>query len=170
MAEPDRMGGKTAGRGLRLVLALSLAANLAVLGVVAGTLLAQEGRPGPPQVRDIGFGPFAAALSPADREALGRAFREAAPDLHGMRREMREEVGALLQALRTDPLDEPALRLAIAAQDARGRVRLDLGQRLLADRLVAMTLDERAAFADRLEEILARGPEGRHGGAAKLGE
>jgi uncharacterized membrane protein len=170
MPEPDSLGGKTSGRRLRLALALSLAVNLAVLGMVAGTMLAGGRHHGPPQVRDIGFGPFAAALSSNDRAALSRAFREAAPDLRDMRRDMREEVGTLLQALRTDPLDEAALRTAFAAQDARARARLDLGQRLLADRLVAMTLVERAAFADRLEAILARGPRGPRGGASEQDE
>jgi Spy/CpxP family protein refolding chaperone len=116
-------------------------------------------------VRDIGFGPFTAALSPEDRAALGQAFREEAPDLRGMRRDMRAEMGQLVQALRSAPFDEAALRAAIAVQDARGRARLELGQRLLAERLVAMTPGEREAFANRLEQIMDRGRDRRHGGS-----
>jgi hypothetical protein len=111
-------------------------------------------------VRDIGFGPLTAALSPDDRAALGRAFRN---ETVGMR-DMRAEVGQLLAALRSDPFDEAALRTAIAAQDARGRTRLELGQRLLADRLIAMTPPERTAFADRLEHITERGRPGSRSG------
>lgn len=157
------------GRGIRIALAVSLALNLAVAGVVGGTLLGGWGRPPNPTVRDIGFGPFTAALSAQDREALGRAFREQAPDMRGMRREMRAEAGQMLQALRADPFDKTALLQAIAAQDARGKARLELGQRLLAERLIAMTPAERAAFADRLEQSLNRGRNQRGHGSRQGG-
>jgi Spy/CpxP family protein refolding chaperone len=87
------------------------------------------------------------------------------PDVRGMRRDMRAEMGQLVQALRSAPFDEAALRKAIAVQDARGRARLELGQRLLADRLVAMTPGERDAFATRLEQIMERGRQKRRGGS-----
>jgi uncharacterized membrane protein len=165
MVDTEPKPPRAPGRGLRIALVLSLALNLAVAGVVGGTLLGNGGRSPNPTVRDIGFGPFTAALSAQDREALGRAFREQAPDMRQMRREMRGELGRLLQALRADPVDEAALLEAIAAQDARGRARLELGQRLLAERLIAMNAEERAAFADRLEKIMDRGRDQRRGGA-----
>jgi uncharacterized membrane protein len=161
MTDQDQQAAPAPGRGIRIALALSLALNLAVVGVIGGAWLGKGGRPSDPVVRDIGFGPFTAALSPEDRAALGRAFRDSAPDMRGMRRDMRAEVGDLIRALRSSPFDEAALRAAIAAQDARGRARLELGQRLLADRLVAMTATERDAFATRLERIMERGRDGR---------
>jgi uncharacterized membrane protein len=163
MTGSDQPPPRAPGRGIRIALAVSLALNLAVAGVVAGTFLGGGGRSSNPTVRDIGFGPFTAALSPQDREALGRAFREQAPDMRAMRREMRGELDRLLQALRADPFDEAALLEAIAAQDARGRARLELGQRLLAERLIAMTPPERGAFADRLERVMDRGRNPRRG-------
>ncbi len=163
MAEMEPKPARAPGRGIRIALAVSLAVNLAVAGVVGGTLLGGWGGPPNPMIRDIGFGPFTAALSPQDRDALGRAFRDQAPDMRGMRREMRAEVGQMLQALRADPFDKAALMTAIAAQDARGKARLELGQRLLAERLIAMSPAERAAFADRLEQAMTRGREERRG-------
>lgn len=165
MAGAEQRAAHAPGRGIRIALAVSLALNLAVVGVVGGTLLGDRGRAQNPMVRDIGFGPFAAALSPGDRAALGQAFRDEAPDMRGMRRDMRAEVGQLVQALRSTPFDEGALRSAIAAQDARGKARLELGQRLLADRLIAMTPGEREAFATRLEQSMERGHDKRHGGS-----
>jgi uncharacterized membrane protein len=167
VADEDQRAAPAPGRGIRIALALSLAVNLAVVGVVGGSVLGKGGRPSNPVVRDIGFGPFTAALSPEDRAALGRAFRDSAPDMRGMRRDMRAEVDGLVQALRSVPFDESALRAAIAAQDARGKARLELGQRLLADRLVAMTAGERDAFATRLEHIMERGRDGRRRGAGE---
>jgi hypothetical protein len=161
MAAEEQGGARRPGLGIRIALAVSLAANLAVAGVIGGTLLGEQGRSSGPRVRDIGFGPFTAALSPEDRATLGRAFRD---QTTGMR-SMRAEVAQLVAALRSDPFDEASLRAAIAAQDARGRARLELGQRLLADRLIAMTPPERSAFADRLEHITERGHHGSRGGS-----
>jgi len=165
MAGEEHRAARAPGRWVRFALAVSLALNLGVVGVVGGTWLGGKGRPVNPMVRDIGFGPFTAALSPEDRAALGRAFRDEMPDVRGMRRDMRAEMGQLVQALRSAPFDEAALRKAIAVQDARGRARLELGQRLLADRLVAMTPGERDAFATRLEQIMERGRQKRRGGS-----
>lgn len=160
---PARARRVAPGRGLKIALAISLALNLAVAGIVGGTLLGGLRPSPPPEVRDLGFGPFGRALSPDDRAALRRAFLAEAPDMRGMRREMRADLADLLGALRAVPFDAAALRAAFDAQDARARERLDLGQRLLADRLIAMTDPERAAFADRLQDVLTRGPGDRDG-------
>jgi uncharacterized membrane protein len=149
-----RSGG---GRALRIALAVSLALNLAVAGVVGGTLLAGVGHPPRPVVRDLGFGPFGQALSADDRAALRAAFEAEAPDMRRMRREVRADLARLLAALRAEPFDAAALRAALEAQGAHARERLDLGQRLLADRLIAMSVAERQAYADRLQAAQARG-------------
>lgn len=159
----DPIPRAASGRGLKIALAISLALNLGVAGIVGGTLLGRFGPPPPPEIRDLGFGPFGQALSPEDRAALRAAFVAEAPDMRGMRREMRADLADFLQALRADPFDPDALRAAFDAQDARARERLDLGQRLLTDRLIAMTGAERLAFADRLQEGLTRGRRGPEG-------
>lgn len=160
MAGQEQGAARASGRGIRIALAVSLALNLAVAGIVGGSLLGGKGRPGNPMVRDIGFGPFTAALSPEDRATLGRAFRDEAPDMRNMRADMRQ----IVQALRATPFDEAALREAMAGMVVRGRTRLELGQRLLFDRLVAMTPEERDAFADRLQQVMERGRDKPRGG------
>jgi uncharacterized membrane protein len=155
MGAPENAAARP-GRGLKIALALSLGLNLLIAGVVIGTLIGGAGRP-PGEVRDLGFGPFAEALSPEDRAALRQAFLAEAPDLRGMRRAMRSDMAGLLAALRADPFDPAALRAALDAQDARAQGRLDLGKRLLADRLIALTPAERAAFADRLQAAMTHG-------------
>ncbi|MDT8854095.1 periplasmic heavy metal sensor [Paracoccaceae bacterium Fryx2] len=148
------------GRWLRVALAVSLAVNLGVAGVVAGAFL--KGGPGghrPASERDPGFGPFTAALSAEDRDALRRAYVERAPGLRAARAEMRTEWAAVLAALRREPFDPAALQAALDRQNARSLQRLTLGQGLLAAHLLAMTPDARRQFADRLQASLDRRPD-----------
>ena len=144
-------------RWMKLLLAVSLAINLGVLGMLGGAALRGAGDRGRPDVRDIGFGPFTDALSPRDRQELRRAFLQDGGNPRAMRQMMRTEVGTLLQALRTEPLQEAELRAAFNRLRQRGQERQDLGQRLLADHIIAMSPDDRARFADRLEAMMARG-------------
>jgi uncharacterized membrane protein len=142
---------------MKLLLAVSLAINLGVLGMLGGAALRGAGDRGRPDVRDIGFGPFTDALSPQDRQELRRAFLQDGGNPRAMRQMMRAEVGTLLQVLRTEPLQEAELRAAFNRLRQRGQERLDMGQRLLADHIIAMSPDDRARFADRLEAMMARG-------------
>ena len=139
------------GKGLRIALALSVAVNLAVLGLVAGVML----RDGPgmrgAMVRDLGFGPYTEALRPEDRKELRRALFEKAPEIRETRRLMHEDMQALLGLLRAEPFDGAAFRNRMEAQHERMEHQLQLGQNLLQDFLAAMPADERRAFADRLE-------------------
>lgn len=153
-------------RGLKIALAVSVALNLAVLGVVAGAVL----RGGPMRdqmVRDLGFGPFAEALTDTDRVALRRAFMQHSPGLRDLRETMRQDMANVLAALRAAPFDPAALQSALAAQEERLTGQLRLGQELLADRIGAMTEAERLAFADRLEMSLQHGPHGGGPGEGK---
>lgn len=143
-------------RGWKLAFGLSVAMNLAVLGVIGGAML----RDGPPHrmdmVRDLGFGPFTEALSHEDRAAMRGAFLERAPDFKKSRADMRAEFAAVLAALRAEPFSVDGLTAALTAQSARAQQNLTMGQDLLAERVAAMSPAERTAFADRLEQSLTR--------------
>lgn len=156
-------------RGLKIALAVSLALNLAVVGVVTGAAL----RGGPMRdqmVRDIGFGPFAEALTEGDRKALRRSFFDRSPGLRDLRATMQADMAGVLAALRAQPFDAAALRAALAAQAERLTGQMRLGQDLLAERIDAMTEAERLAFADRLEASMRRGPhDGRSGEGKEKG-
>lgn len=147
------------GKGLRIALALSVALNLAFFGMAAGAFL----RGGPPDrmARDLDFGPFAEAFSREDRKELRRDFFQRAGDLRAMRAAMREDMAGLITVLRTEPLDRAELDRLLARQGARLAERLDLGQSLVVGRIAAMTPDQRATFADRLERALDKGDRER---------
>lgn len=163
--------GSGAPRWMKLLLGLSLAANLAVAGIVAGAIL----KDGPPRrdmmARDLGFGAFSEALSPDDRAALKRAFAERAPEFRDRWREIRVETRAFLDMLRAEPFDPAGLKALMDSQHARATERFELGRGLLYDRIVAMSAPERAAFADRLEKGLKRGhKEGGHKDGGAMGK
>lgn len=145
-------------RRLKIALAVSLAFNLCIVGVVAGVML----RDGPPRGggRDFGLGPLSEALSHEDRRALRKDFVARHPDIRDARRQMRAEFEAVVAALRADPFDPAALDGALAAIAARNQSLLDTGRELVAERLKAMTVAERAAFADRLEKRVGRKAKG----------
>lgn len=146
-----------ASRTLKIALAISLALNLGVVGMVGGAMLHDGPGHRGDMVRDLGFGPFTQALAPEDREALRGAFLARVPEFRAARREMRADFAAVLTALRADPFDAAVLGTALAGQSERMAKNLATGQALIADHIAAMTPAARKAFADRLEESLTKG-------------
>lgn len=145
------------GRKLRIALAVSVALNLAVASVAAGAFLRQRAD-GPHKdiVRELGFGPYAEALGREDRRALRQAFLARAPAMGQVNRQRRDDAAAVLQALRATPFVADALTALMAEQQQRMTQQLALGQVVLQDFLINMAPQDRAAFADRLEEQLKR--------------
>lgn len=144
------------GRGLKIALAVSVALNLAVAGVVAGAWLKDGPSRGMP--RDLSFGPFSEALGPEDRRALRKALADRAPGFRETRQAAQAEFAALLDALRASPFDPAAVQSALASIEARNAGRLELGRSLIEVRITQMSEADRLAFADRLENGLRRRP------------
>ncbi|GLS86948.1 hypothetical protein GCM10010873_19220 [Cypionkella aquatica] len=143
---------KAPGRGLRIALAVSVALNLAVAGMFAGSFLKEHER-GP---REIGFGPFNEALSHEDRKALRKALLARMPEMRQARQEAGQDARNLLAALRALPFDPAQVSAVMEAQRLRMTGRIEVGQGLMRDLLVAMTPEARLAFADRLEAHLQK--------------
>jgi uncharacterized membrane protein len=141
----------------RLVLFVSLALNLLVLGAALGRFGHERGEF---VARDIGFGLFSDVLHEEDRRALRRAYKAANPDMRADRRQMRDDLQTLMLALRAEPFAPEALRAALESGAARAAQRQVLGQGLILDRVGAMTPAERAGLADRLERSLKRRSKG----------
>ena len=133
----------------RIVLAVSLALNLAVAGLAGGMALrGHDGRP--PRDFDMSLGPVARALDPADRAAIRetlRARRDPAP-----RRARAADLQELIDAVSATPYDAANLRAALEAPAARMAEFQASAARALADRIDGMTPDARAALAARLAQ------------------
>ena len=140
---------------LRWVLVVSLALNLLVAGLVVGAALRDDG---PRRHMEIGPGPLAKALSEADRRAILAELRERPGVGPPGREERRQAMAEVLAALRTEPFDRERAEAALASQAER----LATVERAIQDAMIArvasMSPEERAAFADRLETELERGP------------
>lgn len=159
-SDPVAVAGIAVPARWRWVLPLSLTANLLVVGLIGGAALRHafvEGGGGPMAVRDLAFGPFTAALSRDDRDALRRSFMTRAGELRDLRPAGRAEFDGLLAALRVVPFDLEVVRAEMARQRDRMAERLGLGQDLLVERIAAMSDAERADFADRVAGALRHG-------------
>lgn len=152
MAATDRPSPKPrSGRWLRIVFGVSLALNLLVIGLVGGMLVRFGGPPG---------------ASPMSRSAGTVLFREL-PQEHRdeMRRDMRalmrsngipmsgraDEIAALLRA---ETLDVAAMQALMDVEFDRLNGIQSGVQRAWLERIEAMTPEQRAAYADRVEVAL----------------
>lgn len=153
--------GARPGRRLRIALALSVALNLAVAGVVIGSMVTHRGeRPGP--VRELGLGAFTEVMTRDQRASLRQIYKRQSPDFGTMRREMRAERAALLDTLRAQPFDPDAFGRALGEMNARHAGRLHHGELLLQEVIAGMAPDERLAFADRLQTYMTQSRGGSH--------
>lgn len=166
---PPPVPSKSAGRGLKLLLAVSLALNLAVAGTVAGMALRghDPDRPPPAAVRDLNFGPFSEALTREQRRDMLRGFGERGPGLREMRAQIRADFDAVLAALRATPFDAAAFRAAVESQNSRITARAEAGRDALVGLVVQMSDPERDQFLERLEQALDRGGKKGPGGGPR---
>ncbi|WP_171239773.1 periplasmic heavy metal sensor [Ruegeria sp. HKCCA5491] len=144
-------------RWMPILLAVSLALNLLIVGMAVGTVLRVKGNDhakAPP-----GFGSaLYRALPKDDRKAL----RGDLSDRHRKGSSSRSrDFATLNEALRADPFDPVAVQTLLSRQ-AQSMADLQVAlQEQWLDRVTSMTSDERLIYADRLEEVVRRGPHGR---------
>jgi len=138
---------------VRVLLGVSLALNLLVLGLVGGAMLrfgGPEGMRAPP--RSVGAALFR-ELPREDR----RALRSGAGESHDQRHaRLKADAEALGAALRATPFDAGAMEILL---EGHAKTRADSHmflQRAWLDRVVAMSDAGRQAYADRLERALSR--------------
>ena len=152
----DQNAQQSTSNWIKILLALSLALNLAVIGFVAGSALKGGRMSDRAEQKDMSFGPFSAALSREDRRALRMAFLEKAPDLRDNREAAKADFTAVVQSLLRTPFDADAFRLVLSAVETRNAARLSLGRSLIEKRILEMSDADRLAFAQRLQAGLAK--------------
>ncbi len=162
MTDTPKPQPKTSGKWVRIVLFVSLAANLLIVGIVAGAVLrGGPDRPdragGPPALFDLGKGPIGRALSQHSRRLIGRELGGRSHDLRANREEVRAQYETLLNALRNTPFDPTIVDNIISDQQIKLLARQDIGKNLLITHVANMTAQQRREYADRLERFLRRG-------------
>ena len=104
------------------------------------------------------MGPFGRALSREDRRALSEALVGRGDLRPPSPRELRAASDEVIAILRATPFDGAAFAAALDALRREARSLQDAGQAALVERVIAMSDAERAAFADRVERQVTRGP------------
>ncbi len=143
---------------VRILLVVSLALNLLVIGAVAG--FAIKGGPlkhgGPPHVAVGGVGPLTQALTREDRRAIGREMRRKAQESGWDRRAHRQALERMVVLLEATPFDAEAFDadLNTIMDGMRGRISDARGA--LVNRLSDMSDEDRAAYAERIRDKMDR--------------
>lgn len=148
-------------RWVKAVLALSLAVNLAIAGAVAGFFL----RDGPMRDSRTAMGYAAPYIIALPREARRSVFDTIrSDDALPNRRDRRAQYAEMVQALRSDPFDAETVRTILTRQwQSVGAVQ-SVSQSAWLAAVSDMDVQTRAAYAERVEEVLRRGPRGKKGG------
>jgi uncharacterized membrane protein len=153
---PEGPKAKT-GRGVKIALAVSLALNLLVVGLVGGALLGRGGDPGDaPAIRTLGLGPFALALSREGRDDVRRRIEADLPAIARDRIRIGRSLREVQRALLTEPFDRAAAAAALARSREASVALQAHGHGALLDALAAMSAEDRAAVAERLGRAMRR--------------
>lgn len=149
-AQPRRYG-----RRIRILLGLSLALNLLVIGAIVGALgFFGDGpeRPGA-ELRAAGRLPVAAMLPSEARSVLRDAIKTRSGQSREERRaESRAYAERLDRALRAQTVDPVMLAALFAERRAQRDARAAEVDAVLVEVLATMSVQQRADFADRLRK------------------
>ncbi|MEO1238373.1 MAG: periplasmic heavy metal sensor [Pseudomonadota bacterium] len=152
MAEAEMTPAPKSPLWMRVLLVASLGLNLLIVGMVVGTI-ASGGGPGKGRdaLRDAGGSPFVRALEPADRRGVMRGMIAERRALRESRETLRARFDALLAALRAENFDAAAVEQLLEDQRRALQARNTVGETVILNHLSEMSLDQRRAYADRLE-------------------
>ncbi len=149
---------------LRVLLVLSLAMNLLIVGALVGAMFTWSNwRSHHPSRLEMAGGPLTRALTPEDRRAIGKEMRKAHRKEDGHRARHHGELLGLVADLKAEPFDPAAVEQRLARHRQSFDDRLGLGLGLLTTRLTQMTPEDRAAYADRLQEVLSKRGKEKYG-------
>ncbi|MDA8747638.1 periplasmic heavy metal sensor [Litoreibacter sp.] len=155
---------KSGRRWTRILLVISLGVNLLVLGMFAGAQFAGNPERSTGAKRGhskLPIGPYGRAFSKEDRAELRKMFDARKPWFEQSRRQMRGFGQEMAEAVRSESFDAALISDILQRQSTVLSAFQAEGQNLLVDRITAMTPDQRAAFADRLEKGLKHGKRER---------
>lgn len=155
MSDGTEMTPRTgAPRWMKILLVVSLALNLLVVGVAAGFAIkgGPKWRGGPPG----GAGAMHRALSEADRAELKQRMIRTFRAEKGGRAAFHQEMEGLVALLRAETFDGAAAAERMARLREMFDGRMASAQGLLVEYWGEMSAADRAAYADRLEAEMQR--------------
>lgn len=149
---------------VKVLLVVSLGINLLIVGLIFGAFLhgrdiLHERGTIPPEariMREMGLGPFLGAFPPEQRRQLGRSLREHIGSNQVNRADLAAELAKILQTIRADPYEHSALAAVFDRQKTRIADRAAVGRDVLLEAILAMSTEERATFASRMQRSMQR--------------
>lgn len=155
VTNPDRKTSQ-APRWMKITLVISVAANLLIVGVMAGAVLTRGPQPGAPrgQAGHHGANMITQALAKDDRWALRREVRQTLRTRPDLREALHTEMAALAALMRGPDYTTDALEAQLRRIQTPMMGRLSVARGVLAARLAAFDASERAAYAARLDALL----------------
>lgn len=158
--DPDQSEVQKPRRLWKVIFVLSLALNVAIVGVVIGTTWRFQDKPPRPTVRvPESSSIYLRALDNTHRRELGRKLRRADGTLKETRAEIAQGFGQAIAVLRADPFDSDAFAKVMQGHSNRAEMRMKEARSILLNHLIALSAAERAAYADRLEQALRGGKQ-----------
>lgn len=162
MAQMNEVTKRALPKGFKVLLGVSLALNLAVIGVIAGAML-RTGPDGPPNRgggNKMGFArPYIQALPREDRHAIFEVTRSKTKGLD--RASRRAQYQKVTDILRAETFDRTAAEAVLSLQAASTLNAQSAAQTQWMNVIEKMNVQERRSYADAIEEILKRGPESK---------
>jgi uncharacterized membrane protein len=143
-------------RGFKILLGISLAVNLAVTGLVAGAFVRKG--PGGPMGGNAQVNyarSYIQALPKEQRREVVEALRHSKHG--GSRVERRAHHADVVEILRADVFDRPAIEAVLALQIASTLDAQSAGQERWLNIIEKMSIEERRAYVDGIENALKRG-------------
>jgi Spy/CpxP family protein refolding chaperone len=100
---------------------------------------------------DPALGPFSRSLPDPYRQQAFDDLRARAGDFRDNRAALADQLTTMLDILEREPFDEAALRAVLASQADVFQQRGEIGRDVVVEQIGAMTPDERAQLAERME-------------------
>lgn len=154
MSDQSNDGGTVhMARWPKILLIVSLAVNVIVIGLFAGHMIQRE-----PQVRgaDNQINWIIKLVPETRRDATKAHFREIRDDVRATYMQRGEHLTAIAAAIKTEPFETTGLQAALQARRDGSKARQELVQTHLVELLAGFTPEERAKFAENLEGFLER--------------
>ena len=142
----------------KVIFVLSLALNVAIVGVVIGATWRFQGSGAQMASKVLDSGSiYLRALGKKHRRELGRKMRPAGGETKNSRAEITQGFEQAIAVLRAEPFDSAAFAKVMQGHSSRAEARMKEARTILLEHLIALSADERWAYADRLENALRGG-------------
>ena len=129
---------------VRILLGVSLALNLLVIGAVVGAISKGPGM-------HAAALPYVVAFDRSDKRAMRQEMRARLSDRSEARAAHQASYRAFLELLRAETFDAAAASSVMSVQFERAQRLQTIGRELSIQRISDMSVEKRAAYADRLE-------------------